>query len=73
MKLYTYYRSSCAYRVRIGLELKGLVYERLPVHLRRGEQRSAEHLERNPQGLVPTLVDGDAALSQSLAILEYLE
>lgn len=73
MKLYTYFRSSCAYRVRIGLGLKGLDYESAFVHLRRGEQHSAEHLDRNPQGLVPTLVDADSVLSQSLAILEYLE
>lgn len=73
MKLYTYFRSSCAYRVRIGLGLKGLSFESEFVHLRRGEQRAAEHLERNPQGLVPTLVDGDTVLSQSLAILEYLD
>ena len=73
MKLYTYFRSSCSYRVRIGLGLKGLSFESVPVHLRHGEQRSPEHLERNPQGLVPTLIDGDAVLSQSLAILEYLD
>jgi len=73
VKLYSYFRSSCAYRVRIGLGLKGLDFECEFVHLRRGEQRSRSHLERNPQGLVPTLVDGDITLSQSLAILEYLD
>ena len=65
MKLYTYFRSSCSYRVRIGLGLKGLDFESAPLHLRHGEQHSPEHLERNPQGLVPTLVDGDVVLSQS--------
>lgn len=73
MKLYTYFQSSCSYRVRIGLALKGLDFESAFVHLRRGEQRSTAHLERNPQGLVPALVDGDLVLGQSLAILEYLE
>jgi len=73
VRLYTYFRSSCAYRVRIGLGLKGLDFESAFVHLRRGEQRGREHLERNPQGLVPTLIDGDTVLSQSLAILEYLD
>ncbi len=73
MKLYTYFRSSCSYRVRIALGVKGLAWENAFVHLRRGEQRSAELLALNPQGLVPTLVDGDTVLGQSLAILEYLE
>ncbi len=75
MKLYTYFRSSAAYRVRIALALKQLPYEAVPVHLVRGggEQHRAEYLALNPGGLVPTLVDGDEALRQSLAIIEYLD
>lgn len=72
MHLYTYYRSSAAYRVRIALNLKGLKPEETYVHLRKKEQRTADYMAKNPQGLVPTLVDGDVTLSQSLAILEYL-
>lgn len=71
--LYGYFRSSAAYRVRIGLGLKGLDYEQRPVHLRQGEQRGAEYRRLNPQGLVPALVDGDVTLTQSLAILDYLD
>lgn len=73
MKLHTYFRSSCSYRVRIALALKGIQYESVPVHLRRGEQRGEAHLARNPQGLVPVLDEGDRWIGQSLAILEYLE
>jgi maleylacetoacetate isomerase len=75
MRLYTYYRSSAAYRVRIALNLKGLAYESLPVHLIRGggEHRDAAYLAMNPQGLIPLLVDGEASIAQSLAIIEYLE
>ena len=75
LKLYGYWRSSAAYRVRIALNLKGLAYDNLPVHLVKdgGQQRSAEYKAVNPQGLVPLLVDGDERISQSLAILEYLE
>ena len=73
MKLYGYYRSSAAYRVRIALNLKGLGYESAFVHLRKGEQRAPDYLKLNPQGLAPTLLDGEATLTQSLAILEYLE
>ncbi|MDO4706468.1 MAG: maleylacetoacetate isomerase [Comamonadaceae bacterium] len=73
MKLYTYFRSSAAYRVRIALNLKGLSYEAVPVHLVRGEQRQSDYCKLNPAGLVPALeVDGQA-LTQSLAIIEYLE
>ena len=75
MKLYTYWRSSAAYRVRIALELKGLSYESVPKHLLRdgGEQRRADYLELNPQGLIPGLEDDGFFLGQSLAICEYLE
>ncbi|WP_332675415.1 maleylacetoacetate isomerase [Aromatoleum sp.] len=75
MKLYTYFRSSAAYRVRIALNLKQLAYDAVPVHLVRGggEQRQPEYLALNPAGLVPTLVDGPDTLSQSLAIIEYLD
>jgi len=75
MQLYTYFRSSAAYRVRIALNLKGLEYESLPVHLTRGsgEHRKSDYLALNPQGLVPLLVDGEARIAQSLAIIEYLE
>jgi maleylacetoacetate isomerase len=73
MLLYDYFRSSAAYRVRIALNLKGLVPERRSIHLRKGEQRAPGYLELNPQGLVPTLVVGDRRLTQSLAIIEYLD
>ena len=75
MKLYTFWRSSAAYRVRIALNLKGLAAELVPVHLRRdgGEQNAAAYKALNPAGLVPTLVDGERVLTQSLAIIEYLE
>jgi maleylacetoacetate isomerase len=75
LALYTYWRSSAAYRVRIALNLKELRYEPVPVHLVRagGEQRSDDYLSINPQGLVPTLVHGDVVLTQSLAICEYLD
>ena len=75
MKLYSFFRSSAAYRVRIALNLKGLGYEYLPVHLSRGggEQLRPEFRRINPQGLVPALQDGEQTLSQSLAIIEYLD
>jgi len=76
MKLYTYWRSSAAYRVRIGLELKGISREDVPVHLVRdgGEQLRPEYAALNPQRQVPTLVlDDGTVLTQSLAILEYLD
>lgn len=73
MKLYTFFRSSAAYRVRIALNLKHLDWEHRGVHLRRDEQRRPEYRALNPQGLVPTLVDGEHVLTQSLAICEYLE
>ncbi len=73
MILYDYFRSSAGFRVRIALNVKGLATERRFVHLRRGEQRDPAYLELNPQGLVPMLVVGDRRLTQSLAIIEYLE
>jgi len=75
MKLYTYFRSSAAFRARIALNYKGLAYEALPVDLRApvSAQRSAAYLSVNPEGLVPVLVDGDTVIRQSLAIIEYLE
>ena len=75
MKLYTFFRSSASYRVRIALNLKGLDYEQVPIHLRRGggEQFSAVYKAVNPQALVPALEDGGRILTQSLAIIEYLE
>ncbi|MBP7580594.1 MAG: maleylacetoacetate isomerase [Vogesella sp.] len=71
--LYGYFRSSAAYRVRIALNLKGLAYRQVPVSLVKAEQRSADFLALNPQGLVPALQDGDVLLTQSLAICEYLD
>lgn len=73
MRLYTYFRSSAAYRVRIALNYKGLEYEPVSVHLRRGEHRSDAYRKLNPQGLVPALEDGATLIPQSLAIMEYLE
>lgn len=71
--LHGYFRSSAAYRVRIALNLKGLDYRPVSVHLRKGEQRAEGFLALNPQGMVPALVDGDTVLTQSPAILEYLD
>lgn len=74
MKLFGYWRSSASYRVRIALELKSLDYEYEPVNLLKGEQLSPAHLKRNPQGLVPAFeTEEGAILTQSLAIIEYLE
>ncbi|HYM30823.1 MAG TPA: maleylacetoacetate isomerase [Candidatus Cybelea sp.] len=75
MKLYGYFRSSAAYRVRIALNLKGIPYDNEFVHLRRGggEQFKPEYRKLNPLAIVPSLEDGHAILTQSLAIIEYLE
>ena len=73
MRLYDYSRSPACHRVRIALHLKGLAFERVPVNLRQGAQRTLDYLARNPQGLVPMLEMGEIRLSQSLAILEWLD
>jgi len=73
MRFYGYFRSSAAYRCRIAFNLKGLAPNFVPVHLRKGEQRTAEFLSLNPQGLVPALETGGHLLTQSLAIIEWLE
>ena len=74
MELFTYYRSTSSYRVRIALALKGLDYQALPVNLLKGEQRGEQYLALNPQGRVPALrTDGGELLVQSPAIIEYLE
>lgn len=71
--LHDYWRSSAAYRVRIGLALKGVGWRSRPVDLAAGAQRGADHLARNPQGLVPVLDIDGLRLTQSLAILAYLD
>ncbi|QNA89762.1 maleylacetoacetate isomerase [Massilia sp. Dwa41.01b] len=75
MKLYTYFRSSAAYRVRIALNLKGLTYDAVPVHLLKdgGQQRQEEYRKINPSGLVPAFQDDRITLTQSMAIIEYLD
>jgi maleylacetoacetate isomerase len=73
MKLYTYFRSSAAFRVRIALNLKGLAYEPAFVHLAKGEHRAPCYGALNPQALLPALEDSGTLLTQSLAIIEYLE
>ena len=75
LTLYSYWRSSAAYRVRIGLNLKGLDYRIEPVHLVRdgGQQRTESYRALNPQQLVPTLLHGSRRITQSLAILEYID
>lgn len=75
LKLHGYWRSSAAYRVRIALNLKGLAYEQVPVHLIRdgGEQHRPEYAATNPQRLVPVLQHGQRMIRQSLAIIEYLD
>ncbi len=71
--LYTYFRSSASYRVRIALAIKGIGYQAVGRHLRRAEHRTPEFLQMNPQGLVPVLEHDGRHFSQSLAIIEYLE
>lgn len=75
IRLYSFWRSSAAYRVRIALNLKGLPYETVPVHLVKdgGEQHSAAFAELNPQELIPVLMHGNRVLRQSMAIIEYLD
>jgi maleylacetoacetate isomerase len=73
MKLYTYYRSQASFRVRIALNLKGLAREDTFLHLEKGDQFAADYRALNPQMVVPTLLDGEGRLFQSLAILEYLD
>ncbi|HEU4817649.1 maleylacetoacetate isomerase [Janthinobacterium sp.] len=75
MKLYTYFRSSAAYRVRIALNLKGIAYDSIPVHLLQdgGQQLLPAYRAVNPSALVPALDDEGAILTQSLAMLEYLD
>jgi maleylacetoacetate isomerase/maleylpyruvate isomerase len=73
MQLYNYFRSSASFRVRIALALKGLAYDYVPVHLAREEHLAAGYAELSPSRLLPLLVDGDARIGQSLAIIEYLD
>lgn len=73
MKLYTYFRSSAAFRVRIALGMKGLDYDPAFVQLAEGAQKSADYLAQNPQGLIPSLVSDGEVLNQSLAIIEYID
>ena len=73
MELYSYFRSSASFRVRIALGLKGLPYDTMSVHLQKNEQLAADYAAKVPARLVPVLHDGDAWLSQSLAIIEYLD
>jgi maleylacetoacetate isomerase len=75
LRLYTYWRSSAAYRVRIALAVKGLTYESVPRHLLRdgGQHRQADYLATNPQGLIPALEHDGHVVTQSLAICEYLD
>lgn len=74
MQLHGYYRSTASWRVRIALNLKGVDVDHIAHHLRKGEQRAADYLKLNPQGFVPTLsLDDGTALTQSLAIIEWLD
>jgi len=73
MRLYSFWRSSAAFRVRIALNLKRLPFETLSTSLGKGAHRAPEYTALNPQGLIPTLVDGGTVLAQSLAIIEYLD
>ena len=73
MRFYTYYRSQAAFRVRIAMNLKGIAHDDTYLHLEKGDQFDPAYKAVNPQMVVPTLIDGDTRLFQSLAILEYLE
>lgn len=73
MKLFGYFRSSASFRVRIALNIKGLSFDQQSLNLVAGEQRLPEFRTINPQGLVPVLVDGERLLTQSMAIIEYLD
>src|SRR3954451_1037542 len=74
MKLFTYWRSQAAFRVRVAMRLKGLAMEKVSLDLLKGDQFAPDYQKLNPEGVVPTLIDGDGPpLVQSLAILEYLE
>lgn len=73
MRLYTYFRSSAAYRVRIALNLKGVPFESIPINLLKGDQSAPDYAAVNPQGRVPSLESDGSVLVQSPAILEYLE
>ncbi|MET0660328.1 MAG: maleylacetoacetate isomerase [Steroidobacteraceae bacterium] len=73
LQLYSYFRSSAAFRVRIALHAKGLAFDTLPIALLENKQGSAEYLALNPQGLVPALYAEGTVIPQSLAIIEYLE
>ena len=73
IRLYDYWRSSAAYRVRIALNLKGVAYEAIDTSLLHGEQRAPDYVARNPQGLVPMLEVGELRLTQSLAIIDWLD
>jgi maleylacetoacetate isomerase len=73
MKLYTYFRSSAAYRVRIALNFKGIDHQSVPVDLRPAAHRLPDYMALNPQGLIPALEDSGTVISQSVAVIEYLE
>lgn len=73
MKLFDYFRSSTSYRVRIALQLKDLAYEMTHINLLEGRHREESYKQHNPSGGVPTLMDGDVTIAQSLAIIEYLD
>lgn len=73
LKLYTFWRSSAAYRARIALNIKGLSYAQIPKHLRNADHKKADYVALNPQGLIPALAIGEQVIGQSLAIIEYLD
>src|SRR5260370_8450762 len=74
VQLHSFFNSSTSYRVRIALALKGIAYETQPINIRAGEHRTADYVANvNPSALVPTLIDRDFRLGQSLAIIDYLD